>query len=637
MNDSEGRGAPPYEVETQTILEVLQEHVCYYNMEMRVLWANAAACTSVGADLEALKGRYCWTIWPKTNVPCGDCPVILAMETGTPQTIEKMTPDGRWWLIKGYPVKDAQGAVIGGIETSMETTERKLVEAKLEEAYEILNRSPAVGFVWRNEPTWPVQYVTPNVAGVLGHSVEAFIEGTVAYEQVVHPDDLARVADEVETHSADLTCDAFSHEPYRIVSKDGSVKWVSDHTAIDRGPDGAPLHYKGIITDISAKVRSEQALLKVEKLRSLGVLAGGIAHDFNNYLTGVMGNLSLLRLEGRLDEASGLLLNEADEAVRRARELTQQLLTFSKGGAPVKRLCRLDRLVREAALFAQRGSGLRCICQLPEDLWLAEVDPGQLAQVVHHLVFNADQAMPQGGEIVISGENLTLAAGERSALAAGDYVVLTIQDRGTGIEQEHLDRIFDPYFTTKQRGSGLGLAVVHSVVEQHQGHISVESQLGEGTAVQVLLPALPKAVLQPMQPKETAEPGAGRVLVMDDESFIRSLASKILQRDGYEVTTAEEGEEAIRLYQQGLTAGRRFDVVILDLTIAGGMGGAETVRRLLQIDEGVKAIVSSGYSGDPVMSNYASFGFEAALGKPYKVEEMSAVVRSVLEPTDEGS
>ena len=383
--------------------------------------------------------------------------------------------------------------------------------------------------------------------------------------------------------------------------------------------------------EIAEREKVEGDLLRAQKLESLGILAGGIAHDFNNLLASVMGNVSLAKLDIPPADRAHRHLAEAEQASLRARDLTQQLLTFSKGGTPVKTVASLAELIRESAGFALRGSRVRHELQLPDDLWLIEADEAQMTQVINNLLINADQAMPEGGVITVSCENVTLDAQAVPPLEAGKYVLVTIADRGTGIPKEHLAKVFDPYFTTKQRGSGLGLAVTYSIINKHGGHITLESTLGKGTTFRLYLPATEKKLLPARAEAETITTGRGRVLVMDDEETIRTTMRDILVRLGYEVAFAEDGAEAIELYRNAMgKRGTPFDVVIMDLTIAGGMGGKEAVKKLIEIDPNVKAIVSSGYSKDPVMAEYKQYGFSGVIAKPFRIKDLSEVVHRVI-------
>jgi len=347
-------------------------------------------------------------------------------------------------------------------------------------------------------------------------------------------------------------------------------------------------------------------------------------------LSGIIGNLSLAKAE--IDPADTIFsrLEGMERAALLAKNLTQQLLTFSKGGDPIKHPTQLTNLIQESAIFALRGSNLRCEFTFQPDLFSSEVDEGQISQVIHNLVLNAVQAMPDGGVIQVRGENIHLPRNNELALTEGEYVKLTIQDQGTGIKRQDIKRVFDPYFTTKAKGSGLGLTVVYAVIDKHKGRITVDSESGSGTRFSIYLPAIPGMTQAPEAAERPIPPG-GKILVMDDEDFIQEVASEMLKRMGYTATPAKSGDEAIRAYQEALESGRGFDAVILDLTVPGGMGGKETMQVLLKLDRDVKAIVSSGYSNDPVMSNYSLYGFRNALKKPYRMGEMTEALNSILE------
>jgi len=386
-----------------------------------------------------------------------------------------------------------------------------------------------------------------------------------------------------------------------------------------------------VFRDVTERARLEAELLRSSKLESVGILAGGIAHDFNNILTVVMGNVTLAMLDSGVMAVAGRWLGEAERGVLRARDLTQQLLTFAKGGEPVRKTVQLPEIVREVTEFALHGSKVRSEFNFDSDLWAADVDKGQIGQVVQNLVINAVQAMPEGGQITISIHNEQVTAESPRPLRVGKYLRVEIGDAGMGIRPEHLQRIFDPYFTTKQSGSGLGLATVYSIVRRHQGHIDVESKLGEGTTFYIWLPAvLATAVVEPEEPVEVASMG-GRVLFMDDEETICTVASVLLQRLGFTTIAVPDGATAVAAYEEALKNGEPFRLVIMDLTVPGGMGGKEAMEHLLKIDPHVRAIVSSGYSSDPVLASYRVNGFRGVVPKPYKLTDLSRTIRAVLE------
>ena len=386
-----------------------------------------------------------------------------------------------------------------------------------------------------------------------------------------------------------------------------------------------------VLRDVTVRQRFEQELQRASRLESVGILAGGIAHDFNNILTAIMGNVTLALLDAEALSKTERYLREAERATLRARDLTQQLLTFAKGGDPVRAAVLLPEIITEAAQFVLHGSRVKCEFDLPANLWPANADKGQIGQVVQNLVINAIQAMPEGGTIRISAQNETVTIDSHKSLVPGDYVHLIVTDTGTGIRAEHLAKIFDPYFTTKQQGSGLGLTTAYSIIRKHNGHIEVESELGRGTIFNIWLPALHEQQLDlPEQQKETTSPLKGRVLFMDDEEPIILMASTLLQRLGFEVEVTRDGAETVQKFETAHAAGRPFDLVVMDLTVPGGMGGREAIEQLRRIDPGVKAIVSSGYSSDPVLANYRAYGFRGMVAKPYKIEDFTRVLREVM-------
>ena len=415
-----------------------------------------------------------------------------------------------------------------------------------------------------------------------------------------------------------------------LISKDGTERAIADSGAPVLDASGAIRGVVLVFRDVTEERRLETEAQRRQQLESLGVLAGGIAHDFNNLLTAMLGNISLARFQSGADARISRLLDGVEKAALRAKALTDQLLTFARGGAPVKKLAPIAEVVRESCTFALRGSRTRCDFDLPDDLWWAEVDVGQLSQVFQNLVINADQAMRDGGDLAIVGRNVHLLEASGLPLPPGTYAVVSVRDQGGGIPRDHLERIFNPYFTTKESGSGLGLAVAHSVMKRHNGHIDVDSEVGVGTTFTVYIPASTESPASPAEHKTTVPVGAGRILLMDDEEIVRQVVRHLLERLGYEVTLTANGSEAVRAYVEAHEAGRPFAAVIMDLTVQGGMGGAEAVKQLLTVDPNVRAIVASGYSNDPVMANFRSFGFRGLVAKPFTVGELGAVLSRVL-------
>ena len=388
---------------------------------------------------------------------------------------------------------------------------------------------------------------------------------------------------------------------------------------------------------ISKPIEAEDELQRTRQLESIAALSGGIAHDYNNLLTVIIGNVSLIQSYVDPQDIIYKLLNEVNEAAIVAKSLTQKLITFSRGGAPLKETTDMAALVRSVTEFSLSGSNIRCQFDVADDLWLVDVDKTQVSQAVHNLVMNAREAMPEGGVITVLAGNVQNIDGVR-APTASRWVRLSIIDQGKGIAPEDMDKIFNPYFSTKQRGNqkgtGLGLSICHSIIRNHDGKMAIDSSPGAGTTVNLYLPASMNALpaISAVKPCKlmTPIPGCGRILVMDDEEMIINMAGRILARLGYESAFARNGSEAVALYEEALNTEQPFDAVVLDLTVRGGMGGEEAMHHLLDIDPQVKVIVSSGYSDSPVMQDYKKYGFSAAAGKPYSLIELSQALDHVL-------
>jgi PAS domain S-box-containing protein len=415
-----------------------------------------------------------------------------------------------------------------------------------------------------------------------------------------------------------------------LVRRDKTERIVSGRTAPIRDRSSKIIGYVIIIRDITDEVKFHSEIMKIEKLESIGILAGGIAHDFNNILTAIMGNVNLAKLIAQENPRLNEILDDAEKASQRAQELTQQFLTFAKGGAPVRQIASAEEIIKDSSRFILRGSDVRCAFNFQNGLWPVNVDVGQLSQVIQNLVINADQAMPEGGDITISTENVIVSPESVLPVRTGRYVKITISDTGIGIPLENIPRIFDPYFSTKSDGNGLGLTSTYSIIKGHEGHISVESQVGKGTTFYVYLPSS-DAVGEAAKPKnESSYRGKGRVLFMDDDEAVNSTSKKMLEHLGFTVEIAQDGDRAVELYQRSMQEGAPFDLVILDLTIPGGMGGKKTIEKLVAMDKNIKAIVSSGYSNDMIMASCREFGFKGVIAKPYRIDELARVVEQVM-------
>ena len=427
-----------------------------------------------------------------------------------------------------------------------------------------------------------------------------------------------------------------------LISRDESEILIADSCAPIRDRESRIIGTVIVFRDITEKKKIEEQLEKARKLESLGILAGGIAHDFNNLLTGILGNISLMQmyLEGNSDSRLLESIKEAKKAAKRAGNLTQQLLTFSKGGSPILEVASLDSIIRENASFILSGSNVGYTINSEDNLWKVNIDTGQISQVIQNLVLNADQAMPHGGRIEINTRNISL--GETQIIYGvnipkGDYVSVEITDQGAGIPEEIQDKIYDPYFTTKETGNGLGLSTVYSIIKQHKCYIGFESYPGKGTTFYLYFPIADSGQIKRSRKEiKTAaaynEPKAlsGTVLIMDDEESVRKVAARMLKKLNFTADTAADGREALEKYRESMETGKKYNIVLLDLTVPGGMGGKETAAKILGIDHDACIIATSGYSNDPIMANYEDYGFKTVLKKPYDFEEIKSTIAGLL-------
>ncbi|MGD9850914.1 MAG: ATP-binding protein [Nitrospirales bacterium] len=484
-------------------------------------------------------------------------------------------------------------------------------------------------------------YISPSMEGLLGYS-ERDIE-TLSIKTFLPPTSLEKMqavlSQTLAYHQA--------HEGNRSFllvlehrHRDGFPVWAEIRGSLLLNEANQPIGITGITRDVTErrkmedeKHQLEDQLLRSQKLEALGTLAGGIAHDFNNFLTTIMGNITLAKHYFRSSGEDKPYLHRAEQASLRAKGLTQQLLTFSKGGEPIKQPLDLKDLLKESSELAMAGSAIACQILSSPHLWLIEGDPGQISQVIQNLLINARQAMPHGGSVTIQAENMHFPDHDHISslpLAAGPYVKVTIIDQGIGIPKDHLAKIFDPYFSTKPQGHGLGLASTYAIMQKHAGHIIVESEVGVGTTFTLFLFASPNALKAATRPQLGIRRGQGKILVMDDEDSIRIMVREMLVHCGYQVTLANDGEETLAAYKHAMNNQSPFNLVILDLTVPGKLGGLETFAQLRQLDPRVAALVSSGYSTDPIMANFAAHGFAGVIAKPYSMIDLSQMVHKIL-------
>jgi PAS domain S-box-containing protein len=477
-------------------------------------------------------------------------------------------------------------------------------------------------------------YVSPSIEKLRGFTAAEVLGQTMA--EALTPESYRLVAANLPGRLAAFAAgdDSLRTQSHEVDQprKDGTIIPTEVVTTLICDERRRATHIQGVSRDITARKQAEADRLVLSKLESTGIMAGGIAHDFNNLLTVVMLGLEEAQLGQGLGAEVRSNLDEAHQATQALRNLTQQLIVFSRGGEPVRRLAAIEPIVRESAQLALSGSNVAARFAIAPDLRSAEIDEAQIGQVIRNLVINAREAMAHGGVVTIRAENLGLADGSTPALPPGDYLRVEISDEGPGIPPEVLPKIFDPYFSTKQRGDqkgmGLGLTICHSVIKRHWGTITVDSTPGRGTSFSVYLPASPKPTpaMNATPPPAPNEARSGHILVMDDELSIRKMLGTVLGRMGYTFALTSHGQEAVDAFAKAKEDGHPFDLVFLDLTVRDGMGGIEAARRLRSIDPAVKMIVMSGYSSDQMLQEYAREGFVDALPKPFDLNSMKAVI-----------
>ncbi len=603
------------------------------------LLVNRMGAEVAGISPEKVIGRNDFELLPREMAEMFRKQDELVLSSAAPQTfLTAFVIEGKknYFLTNKFPLHDENGEIyaIGGV--CMDITERKQAEellAQEEERLSVTLRNIGDGVI-STDTEGRVVLVNAVAEKLTGWKQEE-AQGRLLEEvmPIVSASDEKPIPSPVK---AIIERDMIMNLPKEVVlvSRDGKRRFIEDSCAPIHDRESRIIGVVVVFRDVTRDRQLEKELLKIRRLESLGVLAGGIAHDFNNIMLAIMGNINLAELAvGKEHEAAELLRN-AEIAAKKACDLTGQLLTFSKGGSPVKKSAHLPVLVRETVELLKHGSNVAISLDLPEGIWSVDIDTGQMGQVIQNLIINAQQAMPDGGIIEISCDNMTIEEPGHlcSALPSGRYVRLIVRDHGIGIPENLIERIFDPYFTTKQQGSGLGLAIVHSIVSKHGGHICVDSEPGKGTVFTIILPAGTKDTVAQEDKKAETLPhsGGGTVLVVDDDEMVRDIASQMLAYCGYSAITAHDGEEALAIYRRSMEEGRQIAAVIMDLTIPGGMGGKECAAKLLSEFPDAVCIVSSGYSNDDVMANFSKYGFRAALAKPFDVEEMRSTLRQVL-------
>ncbi|MEW6719831.1 MAG: ATP-binding protein [Thermodesulfobacteriota bacterium] len=602
-----------------------------YDDRLRVTECNDRFCEILGSPREVLIGRDMNEVKDKRILPALAAPLEGKDGYYEGRYHAMLRPAVISALMHTAPYRGADGTICGGIGIVEDVTGRKRTEEEQRIFASLVDHS--TDLIEIASPEGEVFYLNRagrELAGMDGPGQEAVGAAGGGYALVKDSEthlEMLKSLREKGTWSGETVIRHFGTgfpvpvEVHSFVIKDSET--------------GQPTAVASIGRDLTLRKKMEEEMVRSEKLDSIGILAGGIAHDINNLLTAIIGNVTLAKMYANRHGEVHKRLEESEKAAFRAKDVAQQLLTFSKGGAPVKRIVSIRELVKESAGFALRGSKVKCEFSFSDDLWNVEADEGQLSQVVNNLLINAAHSMPEGGTIQVCCRNIA-ADEDRLVPGAGNHVGISVMDHGIGIPSENLSRIFDPYFTTKQKGSGLGLSTAYSIVKRHGGHMSVESDPGIGTTFLFCLPAVEGEVPTDDLSEEQVIAGKGKVLVMDDEESVREIAREMLGVIGYKVTISRDGAEAVEAYRKAMASGEPFDLVVMDLTIPGGMGGQEAIRRLLEIDPDVKAVVCSGYSTDPIMSSYKTYGFRGVIRKPYGMKQLHKTLNDILMPASVG-
>ena len=521
-------------------------------------------------------------------------------------------------------------------------TERKQAEEALRQAYNIINRSPTVVFLWKNAEGWPVEFVSDNVVELFGYTAEEFTSGKVSFSTTVHPDDLERVAQEVTTYSEEEDRKEFSHDPYRIITKNGEVKWLDDMSCIRRDDKGDITHYEGIVLDITErkreeeeKVRLQSQLQQSQKMETVGTLAGGIAHDFNNILAIILGNAELASDDVPDWNPASASLKEIRRASIRAKDMVQQLLAFSRKTDEESKPIDMAPIIKESMKMLRSAvpTSVEFKQHISDDPCNIMGDAAQINQIVMNLVINAADAMSEGGGLLeVTLENIILQEEKICfdwVLSPGPYVRLRMRDTGEGIEPKIMERIFEPYYTTKEvgKGTGMGLSVVHGIVKRHGGGIRVESELGKGTLFEVYFPALEKAAEEGKELEGEIKGGSEQILFVDDEESMVNLNRRRLERLGYQVKSTTKPEEALEWFKADPD---QFDVIITDMTMPRMTGDRLTVE-ILKIRPHIPVIICTGYSERMSEKKAEAFGVRKYIEKPIGLRNLASSLREVLD------
>ncbi|SMC19657.1 PAS domain S-box-containing protein [Desulfacinum hydrothermale DSM 13146] len=604
-------------------LDQIGDLIFYYDRQLQILWANRAACRWAGKSRRELLGRKCYRVLHGRSRPCADCAVLQAMEKRAPVRVEKRSNGGPFRRGRALPFVDSLGTLMGVLEFLADAEGLPLDDQPWEDR-QTCGRFPMEqmldGVAVLDVRQKRIETVNRSLASLLGYSEEELRGVSLSDLLNAPPDEVEACLNRTIGALDGRVCEK------RLRTKGGEE--VPVEMTLNPIADTGRLCV--VCRDLRPRKAREWEWLRVQRLEALGMLAGGIAHDFNNALAAILGNISLAKVSAEPGSRVYERLVNAESACFRAQAITRQLLTFATGGEPVRVPLDSAKLLTETVHFALSGSAVTAHIQTPEDLWPIQADEALVRQAIHQITLHGKKRAEPGGRIQVRAENVVIAQ-DREGLPAGRYVRFSFRDHGPALAREMVERLFDPY--GQGLGAGIGLSVAHSVIRRHGGSISVNSQKGQGTEVRFFLPAAAGECAAQEGPRDL--PGSsrtqGKVLVMDDEELVRETVGEMLRLLGFEVSLAREGSEAVAAYRRALESGAPYDVVVLDLTVPGGMGGQETLEALRSIHPGVRTIVSSGYCNDPVMARHRDYGFDGVVIKPYKVEDLAATIRRVMD------
>ena len=606
-------------------LESIGDAVSIQDTDYKILYQNRAHKKIMGDKA----GQYCYAAYQQKDTVCENCHLQQAFHDGRVHIKEQSgkTAQGPVYVeIIGSPLTDENGRIIAGIETVRNITERKKYEHELrlaEAKFRSLVDQSLVGICIIQNNRFA--YINPKTAEIFGYTPDEMMSA-VSLEDIIVDEDWGPVKENIRKRIQDEV--ATVRHTFRAKKKDGSIIEVEAQGTRTEFNDLPAII--GTVIDITEHRKIEAERSKIQKLESLAVFSSGIAHEYNNLLTAILGNLSLAKMYAKPGYEVYDVLMEAEKASVRARDLTFQLLTFAEGSKPAKKVLYLEKSLKNWVESALQGTGVTAEYSFQQDLYAIEADEKQIHQVIDNIAVNASQAMSESGVLQVRAENLDLDSLSELPLTKGKYVRISLEDKGAGISADQLPKIFDPFYTTKQKNAGLGLASSYTIIKLHNGHIVADSHPETGTIFHIYLPAIEKTASRAGNMATKFPKEKNRILVMDDEEIVRLVITKLLAQCGFDAELVSTGEEMLEKYKMAMESGQPFVAVIMDLIIEGGMGGQEAIKLLLETDPHAKAIVSSGYSNAPSMSHFKEFGFSGFLAKPYNLEDLRTVLSAAL-------